>query len=82
VPTDDVTPLGITADQAEVIVDEAQHISIFKSGGAEAKASIALHQNMVKQAALYRARSLAQAPYWPAMSGSVNLEFTQRPVSV
>jgi len=78
----DSTPLGLTADQAEVIVDEAQHIAIFKSGGAEFAASLALHKNFVQFAKMYRERSLAQAPYWPAMSGSDQLEFSQTMVTL
>ena len=80
VPTDDGFPLGITADQAEVIVDEAQHIAIFKSGGAEFQNSIALHKNFVAYAKQFRQQSLARGAYWPAMSGSDQLELSQRAV--
>jgi hypothetical protein len=80
IPTDDGTPLGITADVAEVLVDYAQHAAIFKSGGAEFQASLALHQGFVKFTKMYRDRSLAQAPYWPAMSSSDQLEFEQNMV--
>ena len=80
VPSDDITPLGLTADQAEAIVNEAQHISIFKSGGAEAQNSLALHKSFVAYAAQYRKQSLARAPYWPAMSGSDSLEMSQNMV--
>ena len=82
VPTNDSAPLGITADQAERIVDEAQHIAIFKSGGAEFAASLALHKGFVQYAKMYRDRSLAQAPFWPAMSGSDQLEFQQNMVTM
>ena len=78
--TDDVTPIGITVDQINLIVSEAQHISIFKSGGKEFSDSISLHQGFVKQAALYRSKSGAEAPYWNAMVASNQLEFSQNMV--
>jgi hypothetical protein len=81
VMTDDVTPVLISADIADLIVDEAEHIAEFKEGGAEFAASMPLHTNFINQATLYRNRSLAQAHYWPDMSGANQLEFQQRMVA-
>ncbi len=78
--SDDTTPIGISVDQINLIVSEAQHIAIFKEGGKEFADSISLHEGFVKQAALYRSRSGAEAPYWGAMVASNQLEFSQRMV--
>jgi hypothetical protein len=78
----DATPVTLTADLADLIVDEAQHLALFKEGGAEFSASVSLHQNFVQQAALYRARSLAQAQYWPAMSELNQVDISQVMVSL
>ncbi len=79
-PADDSTPINISADQAQAILNEAEYLALLKEGGAEFAAAIRLHENFVQQAALYRARSNASAPYWQAMSRSNQLEFSQRPV--
>lgn len=80
VMTDDTTPIGITVDQMNVIVSEAQHIAIFKEGGQEFANSMVLHENFVKYAAMYRSKSLGEAHYWPDMASSDQLEFEQRRV--
>lgn len=77
-PVDDTTSIDITADTADLIIDEAQHLSLFKSGGEEFRASLALHKNFVQKAAMYRQMSGARAPYWPVMARSNQLEFVQR----
>lgn len=77
-PPDDTTPINITADMAEVIIDEAEHLARWKEGGAEAMASIRLHKNLVDYAKQFREMSGARAPYWEAMTRQNRVELVGR----
>ena len=80
IPQTDFDPILITADIAELILDESEHIASLKMGGQEFADSLRLHENFVKQASYYRSRSLVYQ-YWPPMSESDQLETVQNPVA-
>jgi hypothetical protein len=48
VPNNDKSDIQVPRDAMAAILDEAQHLAIFKMGGAEAKAATKLHQNFVR----------------------------------
>ncbi len=77
-PVDDVTPIGITADVADLLTDYSQHLAAFKMGGEEFMATVPLLKGFTERAALYRQMTGVRGPYWPAMEKSAQLEFTGR----
>lgn len=50
IPTADGGFIQVSRDILDAILDEAEHLALFKHGGMEAKQSISLHQNMIKMA--------------------------------
>jgi hypothetical protein len=48
--------INVTEDVYEAILDEAQHLAMFKCGGAEFQATISMHQRFLSLAALYSSR--------------------------
>lgn len=48
--------INVTEDIYEAIIDEAQHIAMFKCGGAEFAATTAMHQRFLAIAAIYASR--------------------------
>ncbi len=55
------------------IIDEAQHLAMFKCAGAEFEASIQLHQSFIAQAGLYNRKLREMGQFNPSM-----LEISQR----
>jgi hypothetical protein len=53
IPTDCI---NVTVDVYEALLDEAQHIAMFKSGGAEFTATFPMHQRFMQLAALYSSK--------------------------
>ena len=56
VPAVDADEIQVPRDIMEAILDEAQHLALFKLGGAEAAQSITLHQSFVAAAIKQNAR--------------------------
>ncbi len=56
VPSAPTDPIPVTEDVYEALIDEAQHVAMFKSGGAEFAATVPLHQRFLAVAALYASK--------------------------
>ncbi len=56
VPVNPTDCINVTEDVYEAILDEAQHIAMFKSGGAEFAATFPMHQRFLSLAALYASK--------------------------
>jgi hypothetical protein len=56
VPVNPTDAINVTADVYEALLDEAQHLAMFKCGGAEFLATIPMHQRFLSVAALYSSR--------------------------
>jgi hypothetical protein len=57
VPSNPATDtVNVTEDVYEALLDEAQHIAMFKCGGAEFLATVPMHQRFLSLAALYSSR--------------------------
>jgi|ERR1700733_2689488 len=56
VPSLSADCINVTEDVYEAILDEAQHLAMFKCGGAEFEATLAMHQRFLSLAALYSSR--------------------------
>ncbi len=50
IPADDAAEIQVPRDVMNAILDEAQHLALFGMGGAEFKASMALHKSFVQYA--------------------------------
>ena len=50
VPTQDSDDVQVSRDVLDALLDEAQHLAMFKCGGAEFASSMVLHQNFIKTA--------------------------------
>jgi hypothetical protein len=50
IPSDDAAEIQVPRDAMNAILDEAQHLALFGMGGAEFKASMALHKSFVAYA--------------------------------
>jgi len=56
VPSLPSDPLILSEDVYEAILNEAQHVAMFKSGGEEFSATVPLHQRFLGAAAIYAAK--------------------------
>jgi hypothetical protein len=56
VPTDPDSEIQVPRDVMDAILDEGQHLALFKMGGAEFKESMTLHQEFIKLAMRQNAR--------------------------
>lgn len=50
IPANDAAEIQVPRDAMNAIIDEAQHLALFKMGGAEFHASMALHKSFVEYA--------------------------------
>ena len=55
--------LQVGRDDVSAILDEAQHIAMLKSGGAEFAATFPLHQNFMRHCTLFNSKLTALSPY-------------------
>ena len=56
IPANDAAEIQVPRDVMDAILDEAQHLSLFKCGGAEFKESLALHKSFLSTALKNNAR--------------------------
>jgi hypothetical protein len=56
IPASDDDDIQVPRDVMDAIIDEAQHLALFKMGGAEFRASMALHKSFVGAALTQNAR--------------------------
>jgi hypothetical protein len=68
-------------DDLDVIIDMAQHLAMFKSGGAEFAATMPLLTRFLKQAGLYNGKLRELGEYQSMLSGLSSLERGMNPVS-
>lgn len=78
VPATDSLPIALSADIYDLIVDEAEHLALFKEGGQEFQASLPLHRNFIQRAALELQMSGLRAPYMTEMKVKNQVEFSGR----
>ena len=67
IPIIDTDYLQVSRDIVDVVLDEAQHIALFKKGGAEFFESTALHRNFLYACGEYNARLAKQTFYQTAL---------------
>jgi hypothetical protein len=63
----------------DALLNEAQHLAVFKSGGQEFADTVPLHQEFVKAAANYNDRLKAMQIYLAAIGAQSNAETKARP---
>jgi hypothetical protein len=69
----------VTEDVYEAILDEAQHIAMFKCGGAEFLATIPMHQRYLSLAALYSSRIAEMGEFAQTIYAQSRLEASFNP---
>lgn len=79
VPVADSDYVQIGREYIDAILDEAEHLALFKSGGQEFSDSVSLHQAYIKAAASSNDRLRGTSIYLNAMQGQSGLESKQRP---
>jgi hypothetical protein len=79
VPVNDTDFVQIGREWIDSIVDEAFHISLFKSGGSEFSDTIPLHQSFIKSAAAYNDKLKACSIYLNALQSQSTEEKKSRP---
>jgi hypothetical protein len=71
--------INVTEDVYEAILDEAQHIAMFKCGGAEFLATIPMHQRYLSLAALYSSRIAEMGEFAQVLYAQSRLEASFNP---
>jgi hypothetical protein len=61
--------LQIGRDDIQAVLDYAQHLALFKSGGAEFAASFPLYQSFMRHCMLYNSKLKALSPYLEQIDG-------------
>lgn len=61
--------LQVGRDDISAVLDEAQHIALFKCGGAEFAETFVLHGNFLRRCALYNSKLSAMSAYLEFMDG-------------
>jgi hypothetical protein len=79
VPSADSDFVQIGREYFVAILDEAQHIACFKSGGDEFADTVPLHQNFIRAAANYNDRLKAMSIYLNSMGSQSEAEKKIRP---
>jgi hypothetical protein len=69
VPTKPGDFIQIARGDYDSMINEAQHLAMFKQAGAEFYATIPLHQAFLKQAAQYNSKLSEMGSFWNSMSG-------------
>jgi hypothetical protein len=61
--------LQVGRDDVQSVLDEAQHVAMFKIGGAEFIETFPLHQNFLRHCALYNSKLKALSPWLEFIDG-------------
>jgi hypothetical protein len=72
--------LQISRDDYDSVLDEAQHIAMFKIGGQEFLASLPLHAAFLKRAALYNSKLAEMGSYARDILEASRIEDERNPV--
>ena len=72
--------LQISRDDYDSVLDEAQHIAMFKIGGQEFLASLPLHAAFLKRAALYNSKLAEMGSYVRDILEASRIEDERNPV--
>ena len=68
-PSLDTDQLQVGRDDVATILDYAQHIAMFKVGGAEFIATFPLYRNFIRHCAVYNSKLSARSPYREFIEG-------------
>ena len=79
VPSAPTDPIPVTEDVYEVLVDYAQHVAMFKSGGAEFAATMPLLQRFLGMAALYASKVAEMGEFAKVLYAQSQLESAMNP---
>ena len=79
VPSSDAVVIQVPRDVMDAILDEAQHLALFKSGGAEFMASLELHQSFIKMAERTNARLRESGIFASDLRPAVSRQDEQQP---
>jgi hypothetical protein len=79
VPEEDDDYIQIPREYLSIILDYAQHLALFKVGGADFEASSQTYDRIIQAASLQNARLLAQSAYFEALRGQTRLENERLP---
>jgi hypothetical protein len=79
VPSLSADCINVTEDVYEAILDEAQHLAMFKCGGAEFEATLAMHQRFLSLAALYSSRIAEMGEFAQTLYKQSQREAERRP---
>jgi len=79
IPSLDVEPVLVTPDILDTLLDYAQHVAMFKTGGAEFLASAPLFNNFMNRAALSASRLLEQGEFTKILYERSQLEADLNP---
>ena len=79
VPVDPGDFIQIDRGDYDAMIDEAQHLAMFKVAGSEFAATIPLHQNFLKRAAVYNSKILTMGQFPTDMTGISQREERRNP---
>jgi len=79
VPISNAAFVQLGREQLDAILDEAQHLACLKMGGDDFEGSISLHENFVREAAIYNDRLLGSSTYIQATQGQSQRQATRSP---
>jgi hypothetical protein len=79
IPANNGAYVQLGQEQLDAILDEGQSLALFKEGGNEALAGIALHQNFVREAGIYNDRLRGTSTYLDAVQGQSQREAAKAP---
>lgn len=72
--------IQISRADYDAMLDEAQHIAMLKSGGAEFAATVTLHQNFLERASLYNRSLSVTGQFWDSMQDISKTDMERNPV--
>jgi hypothetical protein len=79
VPLSGLTELQVPRDVMDAILDEAEHLAMFKRGGAEFAASLSLHQSFMATAKRWDSRGRMEGIFPTTLRSDVPREDVQQP---
>ena len=79
IPASDSVYIQVPRDAMDAILDEAQHLALFKSGGEEFMASLKLHQSFIRAAQTINARLLESGIFASDITPAVSRQGEDQP---
>ena len=78
IPTDDDPYIDIAREYLGTLLDYAQHLAMFKCGGAEFAATVPLYDSLIKAATRHNLKLRANAPSFQALTDKAQKEGKER----